>query len=613
MILSRLIFSRRMTQYADKNTSPLPQITAEQAALFRVKPLRFFFFVARRYPWWGALAVAFVFFAAGLNGAVYTMIGRLTDALAHATAHNIAEIYPPLWILLALIFLKNVAYRSSGFVAAHMITAVSFFAERITFHYLQRHSATYFADRLSGKVQHKVNNIVRAIDSLLSIFLWNLLSLVVKASTVLVIAFMTDLTIGIVIVIFIGVSVTYSVIASRKIGALSKRTADIGSTVRGMFVDVIGNILAVKQHNAYHRESRRVEKTLDEYRRAHRKTWWYADTVIFIGNIIIIGMMIIVMVLALHLWQKGIISIGTVVMLFSMQLMFYGDLEFLGMTINRFMESYGQFVEGVEDIFVPHSIVDASDAQPFVVTQGAIAFRDVTFHYEEDEAQAVFAHFSLAIPAGQKIGLVGESGSGKSTFVKLLLRFVEPVDGTIMLDGRDIAQMRQNDVRAAIAYVPQEPLLFHRTIRENILYGNPNATEEELCKAAEQAHALDFITAFPQGFDTVVGERGVKLSGGQKQRLMIARAMLKDAPILVLDEATSALDSHAEKLIQEALTRLMCGRTTIVIAHRLSTLKQMDRIVVFDHGKISEDGTHEALRSRGGAYDTLWRYQSDRV
>ncbi len=462
-------------------------------------------------------------------------------------------------------------------------------------------------------MQHKIQNIVRAIDHLVSIFLWSLLSLFVKAGTVLFIAFSIDRTMGYVITLFIIVSVTYSVIAARKIGALSRKTADIGSTVRGIFVDVIGNILAVKQHNAYREESRRVTHILNDYRLAHRRTWWYADAVIFFSNIIIISMMTAVMVLALQLWHAGAISIGAVVTLFSMQLMLYGDLEFLGMTINRFMESYGQFVEGVEDLFVPHGIVDAPDAQPFVVTQGAIAFHDVAFRYEEDETQAVFTNFSLLIPAGQKIGLVGESGAGKSTFVKLLLRFVEPEQGTITVDGRNIAQMRQNDVRAAIAYVPQEPLLFHRTIRENILYGNPNATEEELRNAARQAHALDFIMAFPQGFETIVGERGVKLSGGQKQRLMIARAMLKDAPILVLDEATSALDSRAEKLIQEALARLMHGRTTVVIAHRLSTLRRMDRIVVFDHGRISEDGTHEQLRARGGVYDMLWRYQSNRL
>ena len=602
-----------MTSHATTHPTSLPQITADGAAQFRAHPLRFFLFVLRRHPWWGGLAVACVLIAAGLNGVVYPMIGQLTDTLARTEAHHATAIYTPMWILIALIFLKNIAYRSSGFVAAHLITKISFFPERVAFAYLQQHSASYFSDRLSGKVQHKINNIVRAIDSLLSIFLWNLLSLFVKAGTVLYIAFSTNLTIGYVITIFIIVSVVYSAIASRKIGALSRKTADIGSTVRGMFVDVIGNILAVKQHNAYREESRKVSQVLDEYRIAHRKTWWYADAVIFFSNVIVICMMVVVMLLALRLWQQGAVSIGTVVTLFSMQLMFYGDLEFLGMTINRFMESYGQFVEGVEDIFVPHSITDAPDAQPFVVTQGAVAFEDVTFHYEEDDAQAVFTNFSLAIPAGQKIGLVGESGAGKSTFVKLLLRFVEPEKGVIRMDGRDIAQMRQNDVRTAIAYVPQEPLLFHRTIRENILYGNPNATEEELRTAARHAHALDFIEAFPHGFDTVVGERGIKLSGGQKQRLMIARAMLKDAPILVLDEATSALDSHAEKLIQEALDALMRGRTTIVIAHRLSTLKKMDRIVVFDNGAIREDGTHDALRAHGGVYDTLWRYQSDRL
>lgn len=601
-----------MAQHPQKRrAADVPLIDAVAAARFHARPLSFLFHIAKDAAAWNIAAAACVLVAAGLSGVLYPMMGRLTDALARM--EDVSQTYTLASILLAVILAKNVAYRASGFLAAHTTTRMAFFAERVAFAYMQRHSASYFSGRLSGKIQHKIHNIARSIESLSTIFLWNMLSFIVKATTVLVIAFSVSATIGMVIVGFVVVSIFYSVIAARKIGTLSLHAANIGSTVRGAFVDIIGNILAVKQHNAYARESRATSKILDEYRRAHRATWWYADVVIFFSNLIIIGMMTSVTLFALHLWQQGAISVGTVVTLFSMQLMLYGDLEFLGMTINRFMESYGQFAEGVEDVFVPHGITDAAGARPFMVTRGDVDFRDITFHYEEDDTQAVFTDLSLSIPAGQKIGLVGESGAGKSTFVKLLLRFVEPEKGVISLDGRDIAAMRQEDVRAAIAFVPQEPLLFHRSIRENILYGNPHATEEELRAAARRSHALEFIEAFPDGFDTVIGERGVKLSGGQKQRLMIARAMLKDAPILVLDEATSALDSRAEKLIQEALADLMRSRTTIVIAHRLSTLKQMDRIVVFDKGRIVQDGTHAALRACDGLYGALWRYQSDRM
>lgn len=243
-------------------------------------------------------------------------------------------------------------------------------------------------------------------------------------------------------------------------------------------------------------------------------------------------------------------------------------------------------------------------------TKGKISFTDVTFAHDGGAGEGIFNNLSLTIKPGERIGLVGHSGSGKTTLTRLLLRFSDIDSGSISIDGQNIAEVTQQSLHQSIAYVAQEPLLFHRTLAENIAYGKPDATREQIIQAAKQAHAWEFIQELPEGLETMVGERGIKLSGGQRQRIAIARALLKDAPILVLDEATSALDSESEKLIQESLDTLMQKRTSIVIAHRLSTIAQLDRIIVLEHGKIAEDGSHQELLARKGIYASLWKHQS---
>ncbi|MBC7708191.1 ABC transporter ATP-binding protein [Polaromonas sp.] len=282
----------------------------------------------------------------------------------------------------------------------------------------------------------------------------------------------------------------------------------------------------------------------------------------------------------------------------------------------------GNIVRGVEDALLDASdmtrlinlkpeILDVSDAKHLKVSEGTVSFNGVTFKYQDSTStDSVFSNLELQVQPGEKIGLVGPSGGGKSTLTRLLLRFEDIQSGAITIDGQDIATVSQSSLRESISYVPQEPLLFHRTVKENIAYGKPDASESEIHTAARQANAYEFIKTLPAGFDTIVGERGVKLSGGQRQRVAIARAVLKNAPIIVLDEATSALDSESEVLIQDALWKLMAGRTAIVIAHRLSTIQKMDRIVVLDNGQIVEQGSHKELLKHGGTYAKLWAHQS---
>lgn len=282
-------------------------------------------------------------------------------------------------------------------------------------------------------------------------------------------------------------------------------------------------------------------------------------------------------------------------------------LVFIGSSMNGFIRRYGEIQEGLADIVVEHDIVDIEGAKVLSAPKGQIEWKNVNFGYE---GSVVFADFNLSIKAGERIGLVGSSGAGKTTFVSLLLRQHDLIDGSIVIDSQNIREVTQDSLRETIAVVPQEPLLFHRSIKENIIYGKPDATDAEVVAVAKKAFAHEFIMELTEGYDTLVGERGVKLSGGQKQRIAIARAMLKDARILVLDEATSALDSESEVVIQKALHKLMKGKTVIAIAHRLSTLREMDRIIVLENGKIVEDGTHDTLAKAKGTYARLWKHQA---
>jgi len=381
------------------------------------------------------------------------------------------------------------------------------------------------------------------------------------------------------------------------------------SKVTGRFSDVITNILNVKMFSAGSGEAASFLGFLDRQKHARDRAWWAFMALSTTQNGLLTVIQIFGLTFSVWLWYRGEITPGTVVLMQTYLLSVFHIVWELTHSLSNILRSFANASEMIEIFELSPDIVDPDDPEPCRISDGAIGFQNIDFKYPDGDE--VFKDFSLLIRTGEKVGLVGPSGGGKSTITKLLLRFVDPQGGSITIDGQDIRNIRQDDLRSKIAYVPQDPLLFHRSLHENIAYGRSDATEEGVRDAAKRAHAHEFIESLEKGYETLVGERGIKLSGGQRQRVAIARAILKDAPILVLDEATSALDSESEHAIQEALSELMEGKTAIVIAHRLSTIRKMDRIVVLDeNGRISEEGTHDELLSKGGLYAKLWNRQT---
>jgi ATP-binding cassette subfamily B protein len=375
--------------------------------------------------------------------------------------------------------------------------------------------------------------------------------------------------------------------------------------------DNITNVAAIKYFATEADEYKRYQDISQFHYRKVFHDWTLQEYINAFQAFVMITFEIGAFIVSLQLMANRTIDIAQFVLIQAYIWNIFGSLWNVGRIARNIERSLADAAEMTEILHTKPEIIDAPRAKPVKITQGAVQFENVHFAYHEGAKPVpVFEGLSLHITPGEKVGLVGTSGGGKTTITKLLLRLMDIDGGVIRLDGHSIADMRQTDVRRAISYVPQEPLLFHRTLRENIAYGRPKATLEEIKRAAHRAHAAEFIDRLSDGYETLVGERGIKLSGGQRQRVAIARAMLKDAPILMLDEATSALDSESEKLIQDALWKLMEGRTAIVIAHRLSTIQRLDRIIVLDRGRIAEQGTHAELLAAGGIYAGLWSHQS---
>lgn len=470
-------------------------------------------------------------------------------------------------------------------------------------------SMRFHSNRFSGSLVSQTNKFVGGYERLYDTLIFQILWLGISVVAAVAILAMRAPLFAIILVLVVALYITVASLSFKKVGKLSENYASAETKQTGQLADSMSNILAVKSYGRELHEKRRYagfsnatyNAGMNQMRAVIIRDIWF-------------GLVLISCVVASTMFvtfgSKFGINVATLILISEYTTMILGNLWDVNNILKSINRVFGDAHDMTEILDTEDAVKDKTTAKEIEVKKGAIKFDNIRFKHA-DAPRAIFDNFSLDVKAGERIGLVGLSGSGKTTLTKLLLRFADVEQGEITIDGQDVKNVKQVSLRENIAYVPQDTALFHRSIAENIAYGKPDASIEEIKRAAELAHADEFIKDMPDGYDTLVGERGVKLSGGQRQRISIARAILKDAPILVLDEATSALDSESEALIQDALNRLMKGRTSIVVAHRLSTIAGMDKIVVLEDGRIMEQGSHEELlKHKGGSYSRLWSRQS---
>lgn len=469
-------------------------------------------------------------------------------------------------------------------------------------------SMTFHTDRFSGSLTSQANKLPNAFISLKSNFVWDIYPLILTVVYSIGVAAMICVPFAGILAIYATVYMTVATVTYYKTREVDEKLAKAETKQTGQLADAITNEMSVKSYAHEKVEEERFARATARTKQATfdvaKVSFWRNLSMNAVNMLTFAGLLVLI-VMSHNLFG---LTVANVVFLYSLSNSLLSNVWTINHILRAVNRAFGDAKEMVEILDMPYIIDDKTD-KPVVVDKAEIEFAHISFRHK-NQKESLFSDFNLKVPAGKSVGLVGISGSGKTTLTKLLLRFDDVSGGAIFIDGQDIRDVTQKSLREAIAYVPQESSLFHRSIEENIAYGKPGATHEEVVRAAKLANADNFIKELPDGYETLVGERGIKLSGGQRQRIAIARAILKNAPILVLDEATSALDSESEALIQEALANLMRGRTSIVVAHRLSTIAGLDEIIVLDNGQIVEQGSHHDLLKAGGEYEKLWSRQS---
>ena len=565
----------------------------------------------RRYKW--SVSIGIITFGLGgvlasaITPLLYKQIIDITTTPVNPT--SLPELMNILILITLSVVAYNVLFRVADLAHAYAQSNILKHLADETFKRIGNHSQAFFASTFVGSLVAKSKRYVDSFETLHDAYAFNLWMNGITLLTTLGILFWFA---PLLAYIFSGWLVLYILITiwflRRKIPKdILHATAQSKTT--GVLADAVTNILTIKMFASFLREQDVYAVATKEQEQRRRTTWNWDNLQRLFQGFAVAVVEIAVMFGAVTLWAQGEITSGTIV-LAQIYLFNLFDITWnLGRQISRTVQALNDAREMIEIFKAPLTVADIAVPEKSRLEKGEIFFKDVAFKY--GGGKRIFDGLSLHIPAGQKVGLVGKSGAGKSTVTKLILRFTDIDGGEITIDGQDITKISQDDLRRHISYVPQDPILFHRSLKENISYGKPDATDEEIISAAKRAHAHEFILTLEDGYDTEVGERSVKLSGGERQRIAIARALPKDAPILILDEATSSLDSISERYIQDALTELMEGRTTLIIAHRLSTIQNMDRILVFESGDVIEDGTHRDLvKIDGGVYQELWREQS---
>lgn len=561
---------------------------------------------------WRVAAIALLVLLATLAEALSPLYaGQLVDAIA-GDSNDALTAALTAFITMSVLYLASVVLRQ--FVFLNIIALTLKMMGEIAasaFHRVQRFSTDWHANAFAGSTVRKITRGMWALDLLNDTLLVALLpsTIMLVGATLILGSYwpVMGLLVGVGSLVYIGVTVALSTGYVAPAATLANAW---DTRMGGALADAVSCNNVVKAFGAETREEKRLHGVIGKWDHRTRRTWKRGTLAGGVQGIMMASMQTAILGLVLWLWTQGQATPGDIAFVLTMFFLLSGHLRDVGMHIRNLQRSVNDMEELVALYAHPLGIDDKAGATPITIGEGGIKFDNVTFQYGAHPTP-LYRDFSVEIKPGERVGLVGHSGSGKTTFVKLIQRLYDVNEGAITIDGQNIAEHQQSSLRGQLAIVQQEPILFHRTLAENISYGRPGASRGEIIEAAKQANAHDFIMDLPKAYETLVGERGVKLSGGERQRVAIARAFLADAPILILDEATSSLDSESEVMIQQAMERLMEGRTTLVIAHRLSTVRALDRLLVFDKGRIVEEGNHEQLiRLNGGIYRRLFERQA---
>jgi ATP-binding cassette subfamily B protein len=536
-------------------------------------------------------------------------VKNLVDALSAGASHA-GNVWLAFIFLMSLITADNFLWRIASWIASFTFVGVTGDLRRDMFRHLTGHAPSYFSDRLPGMLTSRITATSNAVFTVENMFVWNVLPpcFATLAAIALIGTVSLPMSAGMIVIAGGMVIVMFHLAARGK--PLHDDFADKAAAVDGEMVDVINNMPLVRAFCGFHFEHARFDATVNRELTARGRSLRYLEKLRLGHAAVTVVLTVALMGWAITLWQRGNATTGDVVLVCTLGISILSATRDLAVALVDVTQHVARLTEALATLLLPHELRDHPEAEPLVKSGAAITFNNISFQYPG--GLKVFDKFSLRLQPGQRVGLVGQSGGGKSSLFVLLQRFYDVQEGSITIDGQDISRVTQQSLREAIAVVPQDISLFQRSIMENIRYGRPTATDDEVLRAAIAARC-DFVETLPQGMATVVGDRGTKVSGGQRQRIAIARAFLKDAPILLLDEATAALDSESEEAIREALARLMRGRTVIAIAHRLATLRNFDRVVMLQAGRIIEDGSPDRLMQGRGPYRELVAQEMGRL
>ncbi|MEO8065788.1 MAG: ABC transporter ATP-binding protein [Candidatus Doudnabacteria bacterium] len=569
---------------------------------------RIFWQHSRRYPW-----AIFILSLCLIGASIADVFGpyfykQLFNVLASQSA-SFGQLFGIVVKILVAGSFTWAFWRLATFVNNNFQPRVMTDLVNTCFSYLQDHSFNFFSNNFAGSLVKKVGRYERAYEDIVDQLYWSLGQTVLKIAIIIGVLYFVNWLIALVVFVWSTIYIVFSIAFAQYKLKYDVANAELDTEVGGRLADTITNNINLKLFGGALRELKSFKQLTDRQFRMRKWTWDLSSVNEAVQGGLFVILEFGLLLLALRFWKEGNLTIGDFALLQGFMVQMFGRLWDLGRQVKQIYSRLGDAEEMTAILLTPHEITDKSDAERLKVISGKIDFLDVTFGY--NSRRRVFQNFDLSINPGERVALIGPSGGGKTTIVKMLFRFFDLQAGKILIDGQDISAVTQESLRAQLSLVPQEPILFHRSLYDNIAYGKQNASKEDIIEAAKLAHCHEFITKLPDQYETFVGERGVKLSGGERQRVAIARAILKNAPILVLDEATSSLDSESERYIQDALKNLMKGKTTIVIAHRLSTIMQMDRIIVIEKGKVREEGKHEELlKVKQGTYQKLWNIQA---